>query len=44
MSGWQGPIREMQTAMVLRMIPHPMDVSIRSLTLALAMERLPGLC
>jgi hypothetical protein len=23
--GWQGPIREMQTAMVVRMIPHPMD-------------------
>jgi tRNA (cmo5U34)-methyltransferase len=32
--GWQGPIREMQTAMVLRMIPHPVDAPIRVLDLA----------
>jgi tRNA (cmo5U34)-methyltransferase len=31
--GWQGPIREMQTAMVLRMIPHPIDAPIRVLDL-----------
>jgi len=30
-SGWQAPIREVQTAMVLRMIPHPIDVPIRIL-------------
>jgi tRNA (cmo5U34)-methyltransferase len=29
--GWQGPIREMQTAMVLRMIPQPMDAPIKVL-------------
>jgi tRNA (cmo5U34)-methyltransferase len=29
--GWQGPIRGMQTAMVLRMIPHPIDAPIRVL-------------
>ena len=29
--GWQAPIREVQTAMVLRMIPHPIDASIRIL-------------
>lgn len=31
--GWQGPIRAMQTAMVLRMIPHPLDAPIRILDL-----------
>src|SRR5207249_12136188 len=31
--GWQGPIREMQTAMVLRMIPQPLDAPIRVLDL-----------
>jgi tRNA (cmo5U34)-methyltransferase len=31
--GWQRPIREMQTAMVLRMIPHPVDAPIRILDL-----------
>ena len=30
-SGWQAPIREVQTAMVLRMIPHPIDAPIRIL-------------
>ena len=29
--GWQAPIREVQTAMVLRMIPHPSDAEIRVL-------------
>lgn len=29
--GWQAPIREVQTAMVLRMIPHPIDAAIRIL-------------
>jgi tRNA (cmo5U34)-methyltransferase len=29
--GWQAPIREVQTAMVLRMIPHPVDAAIRIL-------------
>ena len=29
--GWQAPIREMQTAMVLRMIPEPVDAPIRIL-------------
>ena len=29
--GWQAPIREPQTAMVLRMIPHPIDAPIRVL-------------
>jgi len=29
--GWQAPIREMQTAMVLRMIPQPVDAPIRIL-------------
>ena len=29
--GWQAPIREVQTAMVLRMIPHPIDAPIRVL-------------
>ena len=28
---WQAPIREVQTAMVLRMIPHPIDAPIRVL-------------
>jgi tRNA (cmo5U34)-methyltransferase len=28
---WQAPIREMQTAMVLRMIPQPIDAAIRVL-------------
>jgi 2-polyprenyl-3-methyl-5-hydroxy-6-metoxy-1,4-benzoquinol methylase len=28
---WQAPIREAQTAMVLRMIPHPIDAAIRVL-------------
>jgi tRNA (cmo5U34)-methyltransferase len=32
--GWQAPIREMQTAVVLRMIPHPVDAPIRLLDLA----------
>src|SRR2546427_11957066 len=31
--GWQGPIREMQTAMALRMIPQPLDAPIRVLDL-----------
>jgi tRNA (cmo5U34)-methyltransferase len=31
--GWQGPIREVQTAMVLRMIPHPIEAPIRVLDL-----------
>src|SRR5438093_1255006 len=31
--GWQGPIREMQTAMVLRMIPQFLDALIRVLDL-----------
>jgi tRNA (cmo5U34)-methyltransferase len=31
--GWQAPIREVQTAMLLRMIPHPIDVPIRVLDL-----------
>lgn len=31
--GWQAPIREAQTAMVLHMIPHPIDVPIRVLDL-----------
>lgn len=31
--GWQAPIREVQTAMVLRMIPHPIDAPIRVLDL-----------
>jgi ubiquinone/menaquinone biosynthesis C-methylase UbiE len=30
-SGWQAPVREPQTAMVLRMIPHPIDAAIRVL-------------
>jgi len=30
-SGWQAPIREVQTAMVLRMIPHPIGEPIRIL-------------
>ena len=29
--GWQAPIREVQTAMVLRMIPQPIDAAIRIL-------------
>ena len=29
--GWQAPIREVQTAMVLRMIPQPIDAPIRIL-------------
>jgi ubiquinone/menaquinone biosynthesis C-methylase UbiE len=29
--GWQAPFREVQTAMVLRMIPHPLDAPIRVL-------------
>ena len=29
--GWQAPFREVQTAMVLRMIPHPIDAQIRVL-------------
>jgi tRNA (cmo5U34)-methyltransferase len=29
--GWQAPLREVQTAMVLRMIPHPIDAPIRVL-------------
>jgi tRNA (cmo5U34)-methyltransferase len=29
--GWQAPIRDAQTAMVLRMIPHPFDAAIRIL-------------
>jgi tRNA (cmo5U34)-methyltransferase len=29
--GWQAPFREVQTAMVLRMIPHPIDARIRVL-------------
>jgi tRNA (cmo5U34)-methyltransferase len=29
--GWQAPIREVQTAMVLRMIPHPIDAPTRIL-------------
>jgi tRNA (cmo5U34)-methyltransferase len=29
--GWQAPIRNVQTAMVLRMIPHPIDAPIRIL-------------
>lgn len=29
--GWQAPIREVQTAMVLRMIPHPIAAAIRIL-------------
>ncbi len=29
--GWQAPIREVQTAMVLRMMPHPIDAAIRVL-------------
>ena len=29
--GWQAPIREMQTAMVLRMIPQPVEAPIRIL-------------
>jgi tRNA (cmo5U34)-methyltransferase len=29
--GWQGPIREAQTAMVLRMIPQPIDAPLRVL-------------
>jgi len=28
---WQAPIRDVQTAMALRMIPHPIDASIRIL-------------
>ncbi len=28
---WQAPLREVQTAMVLRMIPHPIDAAIRIL-------------
>jgi tRNA (cmo5U34)-methyltransferase len=32
--GWQAPIREAQTAMVLRMIPHPIDTPIRVLDIA----------
>jgi hypothetical protein len=45
--GWQAPIREMQTAMVLRMIPHPVDAHIRVLDLgagygALAVAVLTG--
>jgi tRNA (cmo5U34)-methyltransferase len=31
--GWQAPIRDMQTAMVLRMVPHPVDAPIRILDL-----------
>lgn len=31
--GWQAPIRDVQTAMVLRMIPHPIDAPIRILDL-----------
>lgn len=30
-NGWQAPIREVQTAMVLRMIPPPLEASIRVL-------------
>jgi tRNA (cmo5U34)-methyltransferase len=33
-SGWQAPLREVQTAMVLRMIPHPIDAPIRVLDIA----------
>ena len=29
--GWQAPIREMQTTMVLRMMPQPVDAPIRIL-------------
>jgi tRNA (cmo5U34)-methyltransferase len=32
--GWQAPLREVQTAMVLRMIPHPIDAPIRVLDIA----------
>jgi len=32
--GWQAPIREMQTAMVLRMIPQPLNAPIQILDLA----------
>lgn len=31
--GWQKPLRDMQTAMVLRMLPHPADAPIRILDL-----------
>ena len=31
--GWQAPIREVQTAMVLRMLPQPIDATIRVLDL-----------
>jgi len=46
--GWQAPIREVQTAMALRMIPHPSDAPIRvldigagygALAVAVLMER-----
>ena len=29
--GWQAPIREVQTAMVLRMIPHSIEAPVRIL-------------
>ncbi|HEY2919983.1 MAG TPA: class I SAM-dependent methyltransferase [Candidatus Binatia bacterium] len=31
--GWQAPLREVQMAMVLRMIPHPIDAPIRVLVI-----------
>jgi len=40
--GWQAPIREVQTAMVLRMIPQPIDAPIRVLDIGAGFGALAG--
>ncbi len=40
--GWQAPIREMQVATVLRMIPQPMDAPIRVLDIGAGFGALAG--
>jgi tRNA (cmo5U34)-methyltransferase len=40
--GWQAPIREIQVAMVLRMIPHPLDAPMRVLDIGAGYGALAG--
>ncbi|MDH3442755.1 MAG: class I SAM-dependent methyltransferase, partial [Deltaproteobacteria bacterium] len=40
--GWQGPIRQLQTDMVLRMIPHALEAPIRVLDLGAGYGALAG--
>jgi tRNA (cmo5U34)-methyltransferase len=40
--GWQAPIREVQTAMVLRMLPQPIDAPIRLLDIGAGYGALAG--